>query len=213
MVYKLSNPYHTQRNNERDPAETCQVTAAVMALRATGIPFASPAEMQPEDYLSVILDGREAREKLDRDYPVLAHREPREVHAILSWAINERFVRRKVTVFTTLATIQELLYRVARHHAASLVSGQFTKAGHIVTLVGFESDQEDLATASAPDGVDLAAVRRVIIDDPYGNNHSLYRDPDGNDVGYTLDEFNNLTREYGELGHKWAHLFDVAGIF
>jgi hypothetical protein len=213
VVYKLSNPYHSQRNNAIDPAGTCQVTAAIMALRATGIPFDYPSGIQPEDHLAEILGGQEAREKLLTEYPTLSNRPPREVHAILSWAINERFVRRKVSVFTVRATVRELLYRVAKHRAASLVSGRFTKTGHVVCLVGFESGQDDLSAALAPDRVDLGAIRRIIIDDPWGDFKSGYRDPDGNDVSFTLDEFNGLTREYGEQGRKWAHLFDVDGIF
>lgn len=214
MIYLLTNPYHSQRNNVRSPAETCQVTAAVMALRASGISFTYPAAgMQPEDYLAEILDSPEAWAKLKAEYPQRGKRPPREVHAILSWAINEKLAKRKVSVFTTRVGLSELLFRVAHHKAASLVSGRFTKTGHVVTLVGFESSQEHLAEALSPAAVDLSAVSRIFVDDPWGNGHSAYRDPDGNDVAYTLDEFNSITREYADPARKWAHLFDRDGIF
>jgi hypothetical protein len=212
VVYKLSNPYHTQRNNAFDPADTCQVTAAVMALRATGIEFSFPSDVQPEDHLAHILGGEEAREKVRREYPSMAKRPPREIHAVLSWAINERFVGRKVTVFSPRVTMEELLFRVAARASASLVSGRFTKSGHIVALVGFESDQGDLDAVAGPGAVRLDGVSRVIIDDPWGDFTAGYRDPDGNDVSLTLNEFNYLTREY-EVNRKWAHLFDRDGIF
>lgn len=212
MIYKLANQYHTQRNNAIDPSGTCQTTAAVMALRASAIAFTYPAGIQPEDHLSAILDGKEAREKVRTEYSVMKNRPPREIHAMLSWAINERFVRRKVTVFSNRVTVEELLFRLAVRQAASLVSGRFTKSGHVVTLVGFETDQEDIAPELGPGQIRLSEVRRLIVDDPWGKFSTGYRDPDGNDVSFSLEEFNHLTREY-EINRKWAHLFDRDGVF
>lgn len=212
MIYKLSNPYHTQRNNAIAAAETCQVTSVVMALRATGIEFAFPEGTQPEDHLAQILDGEEARAKVRAEYVTMANRPPREIHAILSWAINERLVGRKVSVFSTKVTVEELIFRLAVHRAASVVSGRFTRTGHVVTLIGFESDQEDLEMLSGPGAVRLSDVRALIIDDPWGDFKSGYQDHDGNDVFFALKEFNYLTREYG-INQKWAHLFDRNGIF
>lgn len=212
MVYKLIQPYHTQRNNAIDPHATCQVTAAIMALRASGIPFIHPRDTQPEDHLAQILNSPEAHEKLRKEYPHFASRPPREVHAILSWGIN-KLAGKQVSIFTTRATTKELLFRIAVHKAASCLSGRWTSYGHVVTLVGFESDQADLDLAHFPDFIDLSKVSRIIIDDPYGDGKTGYRDPDGDDVSYTLEEFNQLSRDYGEHGRKWAHLFDIDGRF
>lgn len=215
MLYKLYNEYHTQRNNQIDPAGTCNVTAMVMALKASGVPFLSPTGVQPEDHLSSILATPEAYARRDLDYPWArdANVPPREVHGLLSWAVNERFTKAPRTVFTTRASIQELLYRIARHKAASVVSGRFTPSGHLVTVVGFESPGPDLSEADSPARVDLSIVTKIIIDDPWGDVRTGYRDHDGNDVALSVQEFDRLTREYGCPGRKWAHLIDREGRF
>lgn len=213
MIYRLTNEYRTQRNNRIAPTETCQVTATIMALEASGIGFECPDGVQPEDYLAGILDAPEAHEKLKREFPTLKNRAPREVHSILSWAINERLVRSKVSLFTTRASLQELLFRIARYRTASLVSGRFTPDGHIAALIGFESDQIDLADAGSPATVEIGAVRRLFIDDPWGDWTTGYTDRNGDDVSIPLEVFNSLTREYGQSRKKWAHLFSRDGIF
>lgn len=213
MLYKLANDYHTQRNNAIDPAQTCNVTSTIMALKATGIQFESPEGIQPEDYLASLLSTPAAFAKRDQEYPwaTRSNIHPREVHEILSWAVNELLVKRPCTVFTTRASIRELLFRIARHQSASVVSGRFTKDGHMVTLVGFECSGPDLSQARSPDRVDLAAVSRIIIDDPWGNVHSGYRDVSGDDVSLSIAEFDHYTREYYSAGHKWAHFFTRTG--
>jgi hypothetical protein len=213
VVYRLSNEYRSQRNNAIAPEGTCQVTAAIMALEATGIGFEYPKDVQPEDHLATLLDSPEAEAKLRKEYPGLSGRPPREVHRILSWAINELLVRANVTTFTTRASIAELLFRIARHRAASLVSGRFTPDGHIIALVGFESEQIDLEDAPSPAAIDLSLIRQVIVDDPWGDWTSAYTRLEGDDVHLPLSDFDRLTREYGESGRKWAHLFSRDGKF
>jgi hypothetical protein len=214
MLYKLENDYHTQRNNAIEPTRTCNVTSMIMALKATGIQFESPEGMQPEDYLASLLDTPAAFAKRDQEFPwaTRAKIHPREVHEILSWAINELLVKKRCTTFTTRASTQELLFRISAHQSASVVSGRFTKEGHMVTLVGFECSGPGPSMAKSPDRVDLAAVSRIIIDDPWGDVHSGYRDVSGDDVSLSVAEFDHYTREYYSAGRKWAHLFTRTGI-
>jgi len=185
----------------------------IMALKASGIPFDYPKSEQPEDYLALLLDEPDAHEKLRREYPTLAGRPPREVHAVLSWAVNEKFVKRRVTMFSTRVSMQEILYRIARHKCASVMSGRFTNYGHLVTVVGFESKQDRIEDLGSPGLVDLDSIQSVIVDDPWGNGKTGYRDANGDDVIYTLQEFVRLTRVYDSLDVKWAHLFSRDGIF
>lgn len=213
MLYKLTNPYHTQRNNRIDPTQTCQVTSMIMALKASGIPFDCPESEQPEDYLTLLLDEPDAHEKLRREYPSLADRPPREVHAILSWAVNEKLVKRRVTQFSTRVSMQEILYRIARHKCAAVMSGRFTNYGHLVTVVGFESKQDRIEDLGSPGQVDMDSVQSIIIDDPWGDGRTGYRDTNGDDVVYTLQEFAHLTRVFDSLDAKWAHIFSRDGKF
>ncbi len=213
MLYRLSNSYRTQRNNRIDPAQTCQVTSMIMAIEASGISFEYPKEEQPEDYLARLLDEPDAWAKLRKEYPAMAGRPPREVHAILSWAVNEKLCKRRVTTFTTRVSMQEILWRIARYKSASVVSGRFTSYGHLVTVIGFETRQERVDDVWNPCQLDLDKVEAVIIDDPFGNSKTGYKDTNGNDVYYSLQEFAHLTRIYDSLDIKWAHLFSRDGIF
>lgn len=213
MLHKLSNPYRTQRNNRIDPAQTCQVTSMIMALEASGIAFDYPKDEQPEDYLARLLDEPDAWAKLKKEYPAMAGRPPREVHAILSWAVNEKLCKRRVTTFTTKVSTQEILWRIARHKSASVVSGRFTSYGHLVTVIGFETEQDRIEDLGSPGLLDLDKVQSVIVDDPWGNSKTGYRNQDGNDVVYSLQEFAHLTRVFDSLDAKWAHLFSRDGKF
>lgn len=215
MVYKLANEYHTQRNNEIDPANACNTTAMIMALKATGIPFSYPKDVQPEDHLAAFLSTPEAYARRDAEYPwaKASKTPPREVHALLSWAVNECLTALPRTIFTPSVSLQELLFRIARHRAASVVSGRFTPGGHVVTLVGFEAPGPDLSRSRSPAAIDLSTVSRVIIDDPWGDVRTGYRDHNGDDISLSLAEFDSLTREYGNPNRKWAHLFSRDGNF
>lgn len=213
MLYKLSNPYRTQRNNLIDPTQTCQVTSMIMALEASGISFEYPKNEQPEDYLARLLDEPDAWAKLKKEYPAMAGRPPREVHAILSWAVNEKLCKRRVTTFTTKVSTQEILWRLARHKCASVVSGRFTSYGHLVAVIGFETKQERVEDLWNPYMLDLDKIEAIIVDDPFGNSKTGYKDTNGNDVYYSLQEFVHLTRIYDSFDIKWAHLFSKDGIF
>jgi len=215
VTVSLAEPgkFYTQRNNRIDPAETCGVTSMVNALAASGIPFSAPEGVQPEDHLAAILDTPEAKARLASSYPYFAERKPREVHAMLSWAVNERFVGRRVTMFSTTVDFAEILFRIVRHRAASVLSGSFTPYGHIVTVVGFETDQGDVEAAQAPSQVDRLAVKAVLVNDSWGDWHWNYAPGvSGYSVRFTVPEFLGLTKPFGSW-RKWAHLFDRDGRF
>lgn len=213
MIYRLKNDYHTQRNNVIDPSITCQVTSTIMALKASCIPFDYPSSIQPEDYLSKLLSTKEAYALRDTKYPWAKNIPPREVHAILSWAINEKLVSRKVSLFTERGTTKEILFRIAKYKCASLIAGQFTKSGHIVAVIGFECCGPDLSNLSSPESIDLSTVSRVFIDDPWGNVETSYKDVDGDDVSLSIQRFEQLTSCYSPYPYKRVHYFSRDGIF
>lgn len=49
--------YHSQVNNKVIPMEACNTTSAIMWLKTARIEFWHPKILQPEDYLTHILDG------------------------------------------------------------------------------------------------------------------------------------------------------------
>lgn len=203
--------YHTQRNNRIDPVNTCNVTAMVNALKASKVKLPVTKE-QPEDYLAQILNSQEAHEKLTHDYPQMASLPPREVHGMLSWAVNEKFIGHKVTTFSTNVSLAEILYRVARRGAASVISTTMTTGGHLVAVVGF-STRQDLATIKTPADVAIPQVRRIYLLDSWGDWTAVY-EPGSSGFGYgiSVQEFSSMAKPINSE-RKWAHLFSPEGIF
>jgi hypothetical protein len=204
--------FHTQRNNLIDPANTCNVTSMINALRATGIAMPSGIQGQPEDALARILDTPEAKAKLAKDFPAMASLPPREVHAMLSWAVNEKFIRRKVTTFSVAVTLQEILFRLLKHSSASVVSTTLMRGGHLVTIAGYSTVQSFI-NVRTPGDIDLDMVRRIYLLDSWGDWTLGYeRGSSGFGVPLSVDEFMACAKPV-ENARKWAHLFSRDGTF
>lgn len=201
--------YHTQRNNRLNPSGTCNTTASINALRSSNIAFSWPKGVQPEDHLTATLDSDEAWAIMHRDHSwaITDGYEPRHVHAMLSWAINEKLVRRPVVRFSTTTTWHEIIFNIVALRCAVNLSGKFTKFGHIVTLVGLKTNQNDIEQCTDPNQIDMESIVSLVIDDPYGNYHSAYRDHRGNNISFTFPELDRITKEYYK-NRKWAHLFN-----
>jgi len=201
--------YHSQINNAFFPLSTCNTTSAIMWMLDCGVAFSYPEGMQPEDYLTTITETREAMEKMQELAPWAfdscgrPRYRPREVHVCLAWAVN-KLAGREVMRFRMDATYQELVADLARGRV-SLLSGIFTRRGHVVCLVGVRTTQDrgELADAHR---VRVDRIKGFIIDDPYGNYFQNYEDCHGNDSYFALDEIDRLVRELYR-NRKWAHVF------
>lgn len=205
----IDSDYHTQRNNAYIPHGSCNPTSAIMALRASFIDFPEPEGKQPEDVLYEILHSDEAWAKMRNDFPwaVSGGYDPVTVHGMLQWAINEKFVGRPVDRFSTRWTMQEILHNIACNGCACTMATKFTRYGHIVCVVGFETEQEDMTAVAIPEHIDLDKVKNVIVDDPYGNYHTGYMSHRGNGIRVDMNKFNSLTSSRGYFESKWAHYF------
>jgi len=205
--------YHTQLNNKFFPTGTCNTTSAINALFASKIDFSYPEDLQPEDYLTRILDSDEAWEKMRREHS-WAIRDgfaPRHVHRMLEWAINEKLVDKRVDLFLESLPFQSIIFHVAVRRQAVVLSGAFTAYGHIVTLVGLETEQSDIEQVQDPAEINLDAIDSLIVDDPYGDWHTQYRDQHGNGVKFSFQQLNNLTTTRDNAQHKRVHLFNRDG--
>ena len=181
---------YSQRNNNRDPLNTCNVTSMVMALCYLGHKFPDGKYSQPEDNLHYFI----TEVKKWRPW----------VHDELSRGTNE-WMGKNVTSFSVSRSIPSILNEL-KNGRPVVLSGDFpgvpTKRakplGHIVTLVG----------AIWPDGKQDfdGTPTSVIIDDPYGNTLNDWKGS-GNDIILSWERFIDWFKPCGSQTVKWGHFF------
>lgn len=195
----------SQRNNEIRGTSACNVTSAAMFIEYNEpkLPFV-PKDTQLEDFLMATLIGKGGYEEMFRVAETLyPDYTPNEVHACLAWGIN-RVCGYPVAKFKSNWKLEEIVFSLVMGKAV-IVSGKFGNLHHIVCLVGFQTTQEDIFTVPTPDGVNLTKIRNFIIDDPWGNPNTDYKDTHGNDVLMSYRNFVDTIKPQGQL-LKWGHL-------
>ena len=201
--------YYTQRNNKLFPFSSCGVTSMINALWSSNIPFTIPKNYQPEDYLTEMLESKEAYDIAKIKAPTLLKQgyEPRLIHVMLEWAVN-RLVGYEADIFIEHTSIQTMIYNLWVNKNACVVDGSFTKEGHIVCVVGFEYEHGMHANWEPRSYSDilLSRIKKIIIDDSYGNYFTGYTDQRGNDIEFDLETFNRLTNYKGNYYDKRMHI-------
>ncbi len=200
-----SKPYYSQRNNKIRPGSSCNVESAASFITNNEKvkPFC-PKSTQLGDFLMATLLGKQGYDKMfevaESLYPDYA---PNEVHSCLEWAIN-KVVGKSIASFKTNWSLEDLIFSLVKGKSV-IVSGKFNNLHHIVSLVGFESTQESIMSATSPKDIEIAKVKKFIIDDPWGKAESGYLDHNGNDIEMSYSEFINTLKPQGLLS-KWGHL-------
>jgi len=164
-------PYYPQRDNEYHPGGTCNVTSLAMVLAYHGVAPADPAN-QLEDELFQRLQKPDAITEFERSYPSLKKMgyKPRHVHGMLGWLAKERGFGWKFSESTTRQEMSEFGQDVG----PMIISGSFTRAGHIVTMVG------------------QTIVDDLIVHDPWGDWNSGYRDRNGKYRVYNREDMEKV---------------------
>ena len=176
-----------------------------MALKAAGIRIDCPDDIQPEDQMTAVLNTPAAWDLFRAKYAwaIRAGFMPQNVSGMLAWGINQ-FTGRNVDHFTTQGTLQQMCW-LLMHDKPLIMSGKFTESGHFVAVMGFVSKQDKSEIQKMTD-IDLNRITAVIVDDPYGNYYSRYKDHRGNDIHFALDLFHELTNASNVDGGKWMHI-------
>jgi len=174
MIYNLSpdrSRYYRQLNNKLDPGVTCKTTATVECLDLAGWPFPHGAYDQPEDNLTELCRSTAGIKKMLEIDRTLNGTPPNEVWGVIEWAVNDRWYPKDRPAVGPRWnwTMVEVLFGIVsgRPFAAST---SLTKGGHVVAVVGFETEQDERPQEF--DELDMNQVSHVIIDDPYGDRTS-----------------------------------------
>lgn len=204
----LSNQvtYRTQRENRIKPHSTCNTTSMAMALDISG--WSRSVDCPPNkalpDFLTEFFTAPLAARRQKELAPwSIGTFPPEQVHAVLEWGVNY-MVGRKVVRFSTTWCIEDIKQNI-RNKRPVVLSGDFpfldrrgnwTTLGHIVVLVGLIERKDEFGNIIKTE---------FIIDDPYGDYHTGYRDQNGNDVIMSEEDFVRIIR--GDAVKKWGHIF------
>lgn len=211
----LNKKYRTQRDNQLKPLGTCNTTAMCMALQYSGFQLPDTPYNQYEDALTnfLLTDPKvlEYYEQLDPgsykawktnpDSPVVFP--PNEYHNVLSFGTN-LWMKKQVTKFSTTTPMQDILFDILKGRATA-VSGVWAKLHHIVCVVGFSTLQDTIRDATDPAQIDTEKMLYMIIDDPYGNYKTDYKDSSGNDIYVPFSDYIAITKTQGSITKKWTH--------
>ena len=192
-------PFRSQRDNKEKPASACNVTSMIIALCAAGWPvdtFAPKGE-QPEDALMRFIYSDPATLKRWEQIDPKKETPPNQWHAVLAYGAG-RFLKTfgfdpATVTFRTDVSVEEIIAAI-KAGGAAVVSGQFSQNGkplhHIVAAVGFGEDKDGFY---------------FIIDDPWGNHKTDYKDYNGKGVKIYLPDFNRIMKPLN-ASKKWAHI-------
>jgi hypothetical protein len=195
----LGKPYFTQRNNKEKPGSACNVTSMITALSAAGYPVEkfAPKGVQSEDALMRFIYSDPATLKRWEQIDPKKEIPPNQWNAVLAYG-TVRFL--KMFGFDALIAFRESVSReeitaAIEAGGAAVISGLFPQEGkrplnHIAAAVGYGTDKEGFY---------------FIIDDPWGDYRTGYRDHKGKGVKMPLKDFQSMLNPQG-AENKWAHI-------
>lgn len=224
------DPYYSQRNNlfTKDGIEyasrSCQVTAMVSALDYCGYTFPEDKEWnQPEDsLLNFIINSPDVDRAYQKIFPdeykkyIASGKNPKisyppeELHSLLSLGTNLWMgkISGEITHFRYDCSLKELVLELVKGKPC-VTSGLFLgRLRHVVCLVGVNTLQELVPDMGLSD-VDLSKIDSFIIEDPYGDYHTEYKDYNGKDVIVPISEYREIFHTVNK-DSQWAHLFNKA---
>ena len=189
----LGKPYYTQRNNALAPTSSCSVTAMVSALVSANWPLPIGKFEQPEDnLLDYIRQSPEVQKHWNQIDPKHTS-PPNQWHELLCLGTNLWLNTQRIKLYWNL--LLEEVVKAVDAGGAVVMSGRFRTAnseiGHIVPVVGYQSDG--------------SMVTHLILDDSWGDYHTLYYQTNGNDVAMPVRDFLHCIRPNGE-SRKWGHI-------
>ncbi len=183
-------PYRTQRDNKYIPYSSCNSTSVAIALEVSGITTCDP------DTLYEILTSKESIAYMQKHFPD-AYRQgymPYHLFDMQAWAVNEIVVKRKVCEVRYNQTAITIANHIRDRKGAVTVSTVFTSFGHVVCVVGYEDSEE-------------GSITSLIIDDPYGNPFTGYKDRNGNDITIDIPTFNKKVKQINTVTKKYGLFF------
>lgn len=161
--------------------------------------FLNITDKRPEDWLTQILTTQAARDYFE---DIMGRKpegnEQRFYYPVAVEMVNVYLCGEEIVSFEKLS-IQEILYGILNSKPVVV-----NDKGHMVCVVGFITKQKNIIGVKKASQIKLKEVDVIIIDDPYGDYFTAYRDKHGNDVRFTVNEFNKLVYKQKNKNKKYA---------
>ncbi|WP_293124931.1 C39 family peptidase [Microcoleus sp. bin38.metabat.b11b12b14.051] len=161
---ELNVPYFSQRDNPRFDWSTCNVTAIAMVMYYYGVRSKWGGQLEDE-LLQWCFDYAGQGSQTD--------------HNVLSALIQAYGFKTSFSTTRQWADVRSQLL----NRRPVVLAGDFTAAGHIITLIGYNSDG-------------------YIVQDPWGDALTGYSDTEGRKLMYPYGYINQVA---GPDGNVWAH--------
>jgi hypothetical protein len=189
----LGTRYHTQRNNKLFPYSTCGTTVIAEYLSWLNIKYG-------KDFISdddAVFEALNCPKMLDKALAYIQQGED-YIKGLLKHRVDEPNTPLDESKYNYLNQSMLMLCKVAEYltnytfdfkmnyrNEASIkqsiddgfpviIAGKFTESGHFVLIVGYDENGN------------------WIVDDPYGNWNSRYKDENGSRVSYTIEAVNSI---------------------
>jgi len=193
-------PYYTQRNNKEKAVSACNVTSIIIALSTAGYPMEkfSPCGEQPEDLLMRFIYSDNATLNRWKQLDPKGSIPPNQWHAVLAYGTVrwlKTFGYDSAYVVFHEAVSREEIVSLIDDGGAAVISGVFPQEGksllnHIVTITGYGTDKNGFY---------------FIIDDPWGDYHTGYKNQRGKAVKMPIEDFDKMMKPQPQE-KKWAHI-------
>jgi len=198
-------PYYTQRNNKEKPGSACNVTSVIIALSAADWPVESfsPCGEQPEDLLMRFIYSDQAVLNRWKQLDPKGQIPPNQWHAVLAYG-TVRWLKTlgydSAPAAFREAVSREEIRALINDGGAAVISGVFPQEGkpplnHIVAITGYGTDKNGFY---------------FIIDDPWGDYHTGYKNQKGKAVKMPIEDFNKMMKPLPQE-KKWAHIIGRFG--
>lgn len=185
--------FYQQRNNRRYPLSSCFATSDVNMLMTAGykqlLLSKVPFKMQPEDWITELFEKPEVDDK-SRSLGIDPN-EDRFWYSMHEFVLNKYVFDGQEKVYAAYnQTIQQIVFKIIQRKPP-VVGGKFTNSGHMVNACGICTYQLDIMHITSYEYIDTSSILSIIIDDPYGNPLTKYKDWRGNDIEIPINAFNN----------------------
>ena len=227
----LGKSNYSQRNNKFSYKKNnrcinwtneCNVTSIVRSLDYNGFIFPKGDFAQPEDNLAQhMVKSKIVDSKYKSRFPALYEEwakgtadcySPLEIHKLLEIGVNDWFGF-KVDTFNDSTPIKSIKQQLIDYSKSVVISGQFGKLGHIVSLVGIAYDKS-LYLKCCEENLDICDFEPIgyFYDDSWGTFNIETKTYDvsrlGNDMWLSNENFIGMMKPVGNTKFKYAHIFE-----